>query len=199
VDAKLINVKTKSAGNVTGSSDMQNLNALLTFVQTILPHAKTIGLPYATSDSNDTTLINMMRKEAKNLGMSVVAIPIDQVRDIPVRLQELKGKADFIYVGASGLQSALPAIASEAVKMNIPVFNIEEQSVRDGLALASFGVNYESVGRNTGKLVSELLKGVPVKDLAPIFPKTEDHRCYVNKKLAKKFGVRIPENTTIVE
>ncbi|MDR0632065.1 MAG: ABC transporter substrate-binding protein [Holosporaceae bacterium] len=199
VDAKLIDVRTKSAHNITGSSDMQNLNALLTFIRSILPNAKTIGLPYAISDSNDTALINMMRREAESLEMSVVAVPVDQVRDIPVRIQELKGKADFIYVSASGLQSALPVIASEARKMNIPVFNIEEQSVRDGLALASFGVNYESVGRNAGKLVARLLKGDSIKDLSPIFPNIEDHRCFVNKKLAEKFGIQIPKNATIVE
>jgi putative ABC transport system substrate-binding protein len=199
VDAKLIAVRTESAGNITGSSDMQNLKALLTFIQSILPNAKTIGLPYATSDSNDTALINMMRREAANLDMTVIPVPIDQTRDIPVRIQELKGKVDFIYVGASGLQSALPVIACEATKMNIPMFNIEEQSVRDGLALASFGVNYESVGRNAGKLVAKLLKGTPVKDLAPVFPKTEDHRRFINKKLAKKFGIQIPADTTVVE
>ncbi|MDR1235829.1 MAG: ABC transporter substrate-binding protein [Holosporaceae bacterium] len=199
VDAKLINVETESADNITGSSDMQNLNALLTFVRSILPQAKTIGLPYSTSDSNDTALIGMMRKEAEKFGMSVIAVPVDQIRDIPVRMQELKGKADFIYVGASGLQSALPVISGEAGKMNIPVFNIEEQSVRDGLALASFGVNYESVGKNAGKLIAKLLEGVSVKDLPPIFPKIEDHRCFVNKKSAEKFGIKIPENATVVE
>jgi putative ABC transport system substrate-binding protein len=178
---------------------MQNLNALLTFVRSILPQAKTVGLPYSTSDSNDTALIGMMRKEAEKLGMSVIAVPVDQIRDIPVRMQELKGKADLIYVGASGLQSALPVIAGEAGKMNIPVFNIEEQSVRDGLALASFGVNYESVGKNAGKLIAKLLEGVSVKDLPPIFPKIEDHRCFVNKKSAEKFGIKIPENATVVE
>jgi putative ABC transport system substrate-binding protein len=199
VDAKLINVETKSADNMTGSSDMQNLNALLTFIRSILPNAKTIGIPYATSDSNDTSLISMMRQEAEKLGMSVIAVPVDQIRDIPIRMQELKGKADFIYVGASGLQSALPTIAGEAMKMNIPMFNIEEQSVRDGLALASFGVNYESIGKNAGKLVAALLNGVNIQDLPPIFPKIEDHQCFVNKKLAKKFGIQIPKNATVVE
>ncbi|MDR1235830.1 MAG: hypothetical protein LBJ96_02375, partial [Holosporaceae bacterium] len=106
---------------------------------------------------------------------------------------------DFIYVGASGLHAAMPTIASEAAKMNIPVFDSEDQSVRDGLALASFGVNYESVGRNAGKLAAKLLNGVSVKDLPPIFPKAEDHRCFVNKKSAEKFGIEIPENATVVE
>ena len=90
VDARLLDDKTKSMGNMTGSSDMQNLNALLTFVRSILPHARTIGLPYATSDSNDTSLINMMGKEAAKFGMSLVVVPIDQVRDIPIRMQELE-------------------------------------------------------------------------------------------------------------
>jgi putative ABC transport system substrate-binding protein len=98
-----------------------------------------------------------------------------------MRMQEFRGKVDFVYVGTSGpIQPALPIIASEAQKMGIPVFNAEDQAVRDGLALASFGVNYESVGKNAGKLVAKLLKGASVKDLVPIFPKTEDHRCFVN-------------------
>ncbi|GHT97157.1 ABC transporter substrate-binding protein [Alphaproteobacteria bacterium] len=199
VDAGLIKDRNKSDGNVTGSSDMQDLGALLTFAQTILPQAKTVGLLYMTSDSNDLTLVSMMRSAAASVGMSVIAIPVDQVRDIPIRMQELKGTADLIYVGASGLQSALPIIASESQKMNIPMFNMEEQAVRDGLALASFGVNYESVGKNAGKLVAELLNGADIKNVAPVYPSLHDHQCFVNKKLAEKFGIKIPKNVTIVE
>jgi putative ABC transport system substrate-binding protein len=199
VDAKLVNSPKESVDNITGSSDMQSLKGLLTLIRKMLPQAKTLGMLYATSDCNDTALINKMRDETAAAGMSLIAIPVDQMRDIPIRIQELKGKADVIYVGASGLQSALAVISGEATKMNIPVFNMEEQSVRDGLALATFGVNYESVGRNTGKLVAKILKGAALKDLPPIFPKMEDHRCYVNKKLAKRYCVRIPENATIVE
>ncbi|MDR1334809.1 MAG: ABC transporter substrate-binding protein [Holosporaceae bacterium] len=199
VDAKLINVPTESVDNITGSSDMQSLSALLTLVRSILPQAKTIGMLYATSDCNDAALIKKMQQETKAAGMTLITIPVDQMRDVPVHIQELKGKVDLIYVGASGLQSALAVISGEAGKMNIPVFNIEEQSVRDGLALASFGVNYESVGRNAGKLVAKLLNGSLVKDLAPFFPKLEDHKCFVNRKLAKKFNVKIPGNATVVE
>jgi putative ABC transport system substrate-binding protein len=199
VDAKLINSPTEPVDNITGSSDMQNLSALLSLVRSVLPQAKTIGMLYSTSDCNDTALINMMRREVKEAGMSLIAIPVDQMRDISVRIQSIKGKADLIYVGASGLQSALAVISGEASKMNIPVFNIEEQSVRDGLALASFGVNYESVGRNTGKLVAKLLQGALVKDLKPIYPNIKDHKCFINKKLAEKFHVNIPKDATIVE
>ncbi|MDR2067519.1 MAG: ABC transporter substrate-binding protein [Holosporaceae bacterium] len=199
VAAGLLKDKRHANDNITGSSDMQNLDVLLKFVKTVLPNAKTVGLLCLTSDSNDATLLEMMKKAAPSFGLSVVAIPVDHVRDIPVRIQKFRGEADFIYVGASGLHAAMPTIALEASKMDIPVFDSEDQSVRDGLALASFGVNYESVGRNAGKLVAKLLNGASVKDLPPIYPKTEDHVCVVNKKLAKKFGIRIPENVAVVE
>ncbi|MDR1362080.1 MAG: ABC transporter substrate-binding protein [Holosporaceae bacterium] len=199
VDARLVNSPDASVDNITGSSDMQNLSALLSLVQSMLPQAKTIGMLYATSDCNDAALLNMMRREAKAAGMSLIAIPVDQMRDIPVRIQELRGKADLIYVGASGLQSALAVISGEAAKMDIPVFNMEEQSVREGQALACFGVNYDSVGRNAGKLVAKLLTGSAPGDLAPLFPGIEDHRCFINGKLAKKFAIKIPENATVVE
>ncbi|GHT92775.1 hypothetical protein FACS1894122_07030 [Alphaproteobacteria bacterium] len=122
-----------------------------------------------------------------------------QARDIPIRMQKFRNKADFIYVGTSGpIQPALPTIASEAQKMGIPVFNSGDQAVRDGLVLASFGANYESVGRNAGKLVAKLLIGADIKTLAPIYPGSCDHQCFINKKLADKFGITIPKNASIV-
>jgi len=198
VAAGLLKDKNRSDANMTGSSDMQNLDILLNFAKSILPQAKTVGLLCLTSDSNDTAMLNMMRKAASSAGLSVMAIPVEQVRDIPMRMQEFRGKVDFIYVGASGLHAAMPTIASEAQKMQIPVFDSEDQSVRDGLALASFGVNYESVGRNAGKLIGKLFRGSDIKELAPIFPRRDDHRCFINKKLADKFNISIPkEGVTI--
>ncbi|MDR1475137.1 MAG: ABC transporter substrate-binding protein [Holosporales bacterium] len=199
VASGLLKYKNRPSNNITGSSDVQNLDVLLRFVKTVLPNARTLGMLVLTSDSNDTALLEMMKKAAPVFDLSIVVIPVDQVRDIPICIQKFKGKVDFIYVGASGLHAAMPTIASEAGKMNIPVFDSEDQSVRNGLALASFGVNYESVGRNAGKLVAKLLKGTSVKDLAPIYPQIEDHKCFINRKLARRYKIIIPENATIVE
>ena len=192
--------------NITGSSDRQNLDILLAFSKEIFPNAKTIGMFNLTSDVNDAFLIEMMKKSAKKFGLSIMCVPIDHVRDIPIRMQKFKGKVDFIYVGASGLHTAMPTISMEAIKMNIPVLDSEDQSVKNGLALASFGVNYETVGRNAGKLISKILKTSEKnnfnewRDLPkPIFPKAEDHKCFVNEKLAKKFGIKIPKNVTIIK
>ncbi|MDR3031087.1 MAG: ABC transporter substrate-binding protein [Holosporales bacterium] len=198
IAAELIKDKSRSSGNMTGASDMQDLKALLTFVKSILPYAKTIGLLYATCADNDTALVRMMNEAAEMMGMRVLSIPVDQTRDIPIRMQEFKGKADFIYVGVSGpIQPAIPTVFREAQKMEIPLINAHEQAVRDGLALASFGVDYEAVGRNAGKLVAKLLNGSDIKTIAPIYPRSQDHKGFINRKQAEYYKIKIPENVEI--
>lgn len=195
----LIANDAKPSGNMTGSSDRQNLELLLKFATSLFPRSKTVGMLRLNSDSNDTALVEMMESAAKSFGLSVMIVPVNNIRDIPMCMQEFKGKIDFLYVGASGLHAAMPTIAFEARKMHIPVFDSEDQSVKDGLALASFGVNYEKIGRNTGKIVSRILNGEKVQEISPVFPRIEDHRCFINKKIAREFQVDLPEHATIVE
>lgn len=198
IAAGLIKEKSKSDGNMTGSSEMQDLKLFLKFAKSILPNTKNIGLLYATSDANDTALLNMMKIAASAHNMQVVAVAVDQARDVPIRMQEFKDKVDFIYVGASGpIQPALPAIAQKAQEMHIPVFNVEEQAVRDGLALASFGVNYISVGRNAGKLVASILRGESINNLPPIYPDSADHHGLINEKKATDLGIHIPSEVEV--
>lgn len=200
VEAGLIQEKNKPGANITGSSEMQDLKAFLNFAKILLPKAKKIGLLYATSESNDIALVKMMSANASKFGMSVVAIPIEETRDIPARMQQFKGGVDFIYVGTSGpIQPALPAISAEARKMQIPLFNAESQAVRDGLALASFGVDYFAVGKNAGIIAAKVLRGEEVSNIAPLYPKPEDHHGVISKKLSTEFGIKIPSNVEIVE
>lgn len=200
VEAGLIKEKYKADANITGSSDMQDLRAFLEFAKAILPEAKRVGLLYATSEANDIALVNMMKASAAELDISVIEIPVEQARDVQIRMQEFKNKVDFIYVGTSGpIQPTLPVISAEARKMHIPVFNVEAQAVRDGLALASFGVDYTTVGRNAAKLTADVLRGQKISELTPLYPALRDHNGLINKKLATELGITIPSNIAIVE
>lgn len=195
IEAGLIKFKYKPDGNMTGSSEKQDLYAFLEFAKTILPNATKVGLLYSISESNDIALVNMMREATSAVGMSVVAIPIEQARDVSIRVQEFRNKVDFIYVGCSGpIQPTLPTIAAAGQKMNIPIFNSDGQAVQDGIVLASFGVDFESIGRNAGKLVISLLNGKDISDLPPVYPKTTDHYGLINKKIASSFNITVPKN-----
>lgn len=192
-----------STGNMVGSSDQQDMRAVLQFVKKLLPHAKRVGLLYATAENNDQALLQMMQKAAKQEAMELVAIPVDQARDVQLRMQGFKDKVDVIYVGTSGaIQPTLPVISAEATKMGIPIVNVDQEAVESGLVLASYGVDYEHVGANAGRLAAEILRGKAIQNMKPAFPVSDDHKGFVNRKKAEFFGVVIPQDDpsiTIVE
>jgi len=200
VKAGLLKKPNHASHNMTGSSDQPDLQLVLNFAKQLLPKAQSVGLLYSTAESNDEALLSMMQKAATETGMKLVAIPVDQSRDVPLRMQAFKGKVDFIYVGMSGpIQPTLPVIAAEAYKMHIPVFNADVDPVKKGLALASYGVSYRQVGANAGRLVVEILRGTAVESLAPLYPKPGDYHAVVSRHNADLLHIVIPSGLQHVE
>ena len=185
--------------NLSGASDKQDLDAVLSLAKKLLPNAKKVGLLYSTSEANDAALKKILTRKSKEHNLELLSVGIDQPRDIPLRIQKLfqgENKVDFIYVGVSGMiQPSLPAIVAASDKMKIPVFNADESGVLSHMALASNGVNYFKVGANTGKLVFEILKNKSKDNKTKIInPKPEDHEAFISKKRAKFFGIRNYKN-----
>ena len=195
IEGGLIQTRNKSYQNITGASDQQSFDIMLKFAKELLPRATRVGVLYSTSEANDLALIRMLEIAALKLNMEVVAISIDQSRDIAMRMQGFAGKVDFIYVGSSGpIQPALPVIAAESNKMGIPVINLNEEAVKQNMVLASYGVDYIQVGKNTGIIVAQILNGERVANIPPIYPQISEHKGYISKKQADKFGIIIPFN-----
>lgn len=203
VEAGLLKQANKPEANMTGASDKQDLQGLLRMSKKLMPKATKVGVLYATSEANDTALVKMLNQAAKMYHMEVVAVPIEQARDVPLRMQAFKGKVDFIYVGASGaIQPTLPAIVSQADKMGIPILNVNEKAVLDRQVLGSFGVDYYKVGVNTGQIIGRILKGENVSQIEPIYPTIEAHHGFLSRSRAKKHDLIIPSdltNITVVE
>lgn len=202
VAAGLIIKSHQACQNITGSSDQQNLIVLFRFVTALLPKARTLGFLYAPSEANDMALLAMLKQAANLFHINVLAKPVQQTRDIPILMEQFRGKVDFMYVGASGpIQPAIPQIAAMAKHLKIPVFNVDAKAVKDGLVFASYGVNYRNVGRNAGKLVAQLLKGRAVNQLPPLYPSLDAYQGYINREVAKQLGIHllnIPKHTSVV-
>lgn len=199
VAAGLLDDYHQTKGNMTGASDKQDLTVMLSFAKKVLPKAKRVGLLFATSEANDAALVEMMKNAAAQAGIEVVCIPIEHARDIPFRMQAFKDKVDFIYVGVSGLiQPSLPAIVYTADKLHIPIFNANEEAVKQHQVLASIGVSYYQVGRNTAELVADCLQGKPFASLTPLYPQARDHQAYISKKRALMYGINVAHLTDVM-
>lgn len=193
VQAKLLKDKHRAENNISGASDQQDLNAFLTFAKKILPNAKTVGMLYASGEDNDHALVDMMQDATQSQGMHLMALSIDNPRDISLRTRQFKNKVDLIYVGASGpIQPSLPAIIAIANELKIPVFNVDMSAVKANQVLGSFAVSYHQVGINTAKIAALVLKGEKLITIAPIYPSLSDHHAFINQKKANQLGITLP-------
>lgn len=181
--------------NITGASDRQDVKSVIGFTKTLIPNAKKVGMLYSTSEANDAGLLKMMKEACDEFGLTLVAIPVEQSRDIPIRMAAFKNNVDFIYVGSSGpIQPSLPVIVSLAEEMKIPVINMNSEEVKAGKVFASFGISYYKVGMNAARLIVDILSGAKPSMLPVIYPRLGDHEAFISKKRAEKIGFIIPDN-----
>ncbi len=193
VAAKLVPSWDAGGDGITGSSDLQDMAAVMKFTHELLPDAKRMGIPYNPGEANDVALLDTVKALAPDNGFEIEAVGVDNVNDIQQRIASFAGKADVIYTPASNLlQPAIAAVSAAARQAGIPIVNSDDGAVRNGVVPASFAVNYDKVGENAGKIAAEILKGADPKTIAPTKPAYEDHMMVISKKVAKDFGFDIP-------
>ncbi|CAM5549778.1 ABC transporter substrate-binding protein [Mesorhizobium sp. UC22_110] len=193
VAAKLVPSWEAGDTGITGSSDLQDVAAVMEFTKKLLPEAKRFGVPYNPGEANDVAVLEKIKEAAPKAGFEVVAVGVDNVNDIQQRIASLKGKADVIYTPASNLlQPAIAAVSAAARQAGIPIVNSDDGAVRKGVVPASFAVNYDQVGLAAGKIAAEILKGKDPKEIAPFRPAYADHSPLISKKVAADFGLKIP-------
>ena len=191
VAAELANADGIPIGEITGTSDKLPVEQQLKMIREILPDAKTIGIMYSTSEINSVSAIEEYKKAAPEYGFEIVESGISSTADIPLAADALVEKVDCINnLTDNTVVSSLPVILDKAAKKNIPVFGSEIEQVKIG-CLAAVGLDYVSLGEQTGKMAAKVLKGEK-KASEMNFEVIEEAAFYGNNKVAENLGITIP-------
>ncbi len=191
VGAKLVSNWEKPGANITGTSDMSPIAAHLKLVKDLVPDAKRLGVVSNPGEANSVTLVEMVKREAPKLGMSVSVAAATKSGEVLQAARSLAGKVDAIYIPTDNtVVSAFEAVVKVGKDAKIPVFAGDTDSVARG-AVAALGFNYYDVGVETGNIVVEILKGAKPGDIPVRFVSRLE--LAVNLKSAKAMGVTIPE------
>ena len=156
----------------------------------ITPGIKKIGALYNSSETNSVSVINDLKAYAERNGMTVVEATVTNSSEVQQAVQSLVGKADAIFSPIDNtVASAMPVVAQVTRKAKIPMYVGADSMVKDG-GLATYGVNYVTLGRETAKMAAEILNGKKAGDL-PVKMIT-DFEIYLNLETAETIGVTIP-------
>lgn len=193
VMAELANADGTPVGEITGTSDKLPVENQLEMIRTILPDAKKIGIMYSTSEINSVSAIEEYKAAAADYGFEIVESGVSSTADIPLAADNLLEKVDCINnLTDNTVVSSLPIILDKAGKKGIPVFGSEIEQVRIG-CLATVGLDYISLGEQTGRMAAKVLKGEK-KASEMNFEIIEEAAFYGNNKVAENLGITIPES-----
>ena len=159
----------------------------------IVPNAKTIGTIYTSSEVNSEIQIKLMTEYAKSKGLKVEVATISTVNDIQQAAQSLLGKVDAFYEPTDNVvASAMPTLTAVTTPAKKPVI-CGEPGMVDGGGLATYGIDYYSLGVQAGDMAADILEGKKKpQDMA--VQTAKDLSVVVNKDAAEAMGVKIPDD-----
>lgn len=193
VEAELATEDKMPVGAVTGTSDQLPVEAQLKMIREILPDAKTIGILYTTSEANSVYSISQYEELADQYGFTLETAGITSSSEISLATADLLTKVDCLTnLTDNTVVSSLPAILDQANEKGIPVFGSEIEQVKIG-CLAAEGIDYISLGKDTGKMAAKILKGeAKAEDME--YQLLTESNLYVNEKVAENLGITVPDS-----
>lgn len=193
VGAGLIDSFEAPGGNVTGTSDMYP-DAIPTTVDFIINDfgAKSIGTIYNTGEQNSNVQVDEIKKALEGKDVELVERSVATTADVKQAAESLIGQVDVIYIITDNtVVSALDTVIQVSNENDIPLFVGETDSVEKG-AFAAFGISYEAIGYETGKMAVQILKGEKTPAEIPAqYP--SEIKLVINKKAAEEMNVELKE------
>ena len=193
VSAGLVQSLESTGANITGSCDVLPLEAQVKMIRAFLPDAKKIGVLYTTSEPNSVSHLAKLKEIASSHGFEVVEQGITNASEVATGVNALiaKGVDCINNFTDNNVVNNLTIVLQAAEQAKIPVFGSEEEQVKNG-CLASEGIDYVALGKETGLMAAKILKGEATADSLPVVTATESKPFY-NKEVMEKLGLTLPE------
>jgi putative ABC transport system substrate-binding protein len=193
VGAKLADSLEQPGGNRTGTSNRWPFGRHVELLKKLFPDVTRVGILVNPAEPNCEAGMVVIRAAAKELGLSLVEVPIASSADVVPAVESLRGRVEVILISPSNdVFSALDALLGQAKRLGLPVVGGDESAVTRG-ALATYGFSNEEVGTATAECVLRVLKGDTPAGAIPVSLPPQAH-LYLNRTALSAAGVRIPQD-----
>jgi putative ABC transport system substrate-binding protein len=195
VKAGLVSSLKGSKKPVTGVSDMTPVKQQIELLLKI-KKIKRLGHIYTSSEENAVVLAGVVKQACKELGLEYVETTVSKSAEVKQATQAIIKRVDALYISTDNtVVSALSSIAEVAGKNGVPIMSADPSSAEKYPVLAAWGFDYYKMGRATGALIVEILKGKKPEQIPTRFmTKPSDVDLLVNLDVARKLKLTIPKD-----
>ena len=179
-------------GNITGLSvqaaDLAGKR--LEILREVIPRLSRVAIIGNVGNPFIVQELAEVRTAAGSLGLEVVMLEIRRKEDISSAFEELKGRADALYVCTDALANANRIrINTLALGARLPTIHGTRDYV-EAAGLMSYGANYPDLFRRAAGYVDKILRGAIPADIPIEQPTKFD--LVINLVTAKALGLTIP-------
>ena len=192
VGSGLVASLAKPGGNATGLSIQANELAgkRLELLREAIPQLRRLGILFNADNTQPVLEMGETQAEARRLGLEIAPLAIRRADDIEPTFQNLKVRADALYVAVDQLMVAnRTRILTLALAERLPTIFSERDFVKAG-AFMSYGPNYSDLFRHSADYVDKILHGTKPGDI-PVEQPTK-FELVINLSTTKALGLTIP-------
>ena len=193
VAAKVVASWDKPGGNCTGASDWAEADPQLEIIKEMMPGVKVIGTVYNAGETNSVVQVREFKNAAPKFGVQkVIEATAATTADVYAAANSLGGRVECMWIGTdSTAVSSIGSIVKVCEENKIMLYSTDKSQIPKG-AVVSLGLSYYELGRESGKMVAEVLRGVKPTDMPVLRAPLTD--LWVNTAAAKRMGVTVPES-----
>lgn len=192
VAAKLVESNEKPGRNVTGTSDLSDVAQQVALLQELCPEAKTVGIVYCSAEDNSIVQAAQAKEVFEAAGYTFYTYTATDANDLQAVVTKASGDCDALYLPTDNLLAANMELVRNITQPDkTPVICAEEGMVMEG-GLASYSINYYTLGYKAGKMAAEILKdGKKPADMPIQWMTTEELNPVINEAVAEALGIAL--------
>ena len=146
-------------GNISGTSDLADLEKQAAMLQEWFPDAKTVGLLYCSAEANSKYQVDTVKALLEGMGYTCEMFAFADSNDMAAVTQAACDYSDVIYVPTdNAVASGTDVIDGICRPAGVPIIAGEE-GICSGCGVATLSISYYDLGYATGEMAAKILTG----------------------------------------
>ncbi|AKL95988.1 ABC transport system substrate binding protein [Clostridium aceticum] len=191
IEAGLVTSFEATTENITGVSNAIAIEDIFQLASELTPDVKVFGFIYNSSEINSATGINRAKAYCDEHGIAYKEATITGTADLQQAAASLVGSVDaFFTPNDNTVASAMPTYLQVAMDANLPTYVGADSMVADG-ALATVGIDYTLLGKQTVLMISRILQGETIEENH--VEQIAEYAKMININTAENLDITIPD------
>lgn len=185
-------------GNISGTSDLADLEKQANMITELVPDVSKVGLVYCSAEPNSKYQVDKIAEYLTAKGVASAPYVFTDSNDIATVLNGAISTCDVIYVPTDNtVASNTEAIDSICRPAGIPVITGEE-GICSGCGIATLSISYYGIGEKTGKMAADILLGrADISTMAIAYDEGAVYK--YNEEICTALGITVPEKYVKIE